>query len=136
MDSDGNKIEGRLKFSTRKPRPVFQGLAKLSTPYALKLLEKEMCRKGVNLILFLRYEILWRNILHINLIFISLNCFQSGCVFRLTSSVGENVTSANLHTCSCSLFMSYGLPCSRIIYLATENKVSFQETAYNSCWNV
>jgi hypothetical protein len=47
MDFDGNKIEGRLKFSTRKPRPVFQGLAKLSTPYALKLLEKEMCRKGV-----------------------------------------------------------------------------------------
>ncbi len=47
MDSDGNKIEGILKFPTRKPRLVFQGLATLSTPYALKLVEKEMCRKKV-----------------------------------------------------------------------------------------
>jgi hypothetical protein len=47
MDSDGNTIEGRLKFPTRKPRPVFQNLAKLSTPFALKLVEKEMCRKGI-----------------------------------------------------------------------------------------
>ncbi len=70
-----------------------------------------------------------RNILEINLIFISLYGFQSGDVFRLTSSLGEIVTSANLHTCSCSFFMSFGLPCSHIIYLATEN-------VYNSCWNV
>lgn len=32
--------------------------------------------------------------------------------------------------------MSYGLPCSHMIYLATETKVSLPETAYNSCWNV
>jgi hypothetical protein len=47
MDSQRKTIEGRLKFVTRKPHLVLQGLAKLVTPYALKLVEKEMCRKKV-----------------------------------------------------------------------------------------
>ncbi|XP_046464123.1 uncharacterized protein LOC124209921 [Daphnia pulex] len=70
---------------------------------------------------------------------LQLSCYriQSADVYRVTSNKGENEIKGNLQSCTCHFFMTcYGLPCSHIVYVATEMEICLPQQAFNSCWKV
>jgi hypothetical protein len=69
---------------------------------------------------------------------LQLSCYriQSADVYRVTSNKGENEIKGNLQSCTCHFFMSYGLPCSHIVYVATEMEICLPQQTFNSCWKV